>query len=207
MGRIEFMSREEAGRRLGEHLIRNGVQGDVVLGLPRGGVVVAAGVAGALDRPLDVIVVRKVGHPRNPEFAIGALAEEGIMVLDSESFAADPETAGQVLEDERRRLAAYVARFHPAGPRSLNGKTVILVDDGLATGATMEAAVRTARKRNAGQIIVAVPVASAGGIRRLEHLADSVRALVVDPDFMAVGHYYRQFAQTSDEQVMELLRI
>jgi putative phosphoribosyl transferase len=205
---MTFASREEAGQALGRHLSDEGVEVDLVLGLPRGGVVVAAEVARVLCRPLDVLIVRKIGHPSFREFAVGALAEPDVLILDESSMSrnlvgrADLE---EVIAEETQRLRQYQTKFHRAGAPELKGKAVLLVDDGLATGATTEAAVLAAKKQNARKIIVAAPVASSHAVGRLQRVADEVTALLVDPGFEAVGQYYDEFSQTSDEEVVALL--
>jgi predicted phosphoribosyltransferase len=207
---VMFASREDAGLRLGCCLQEQRVRADLVLGLPRGGVVVAAGVARALHLPLDVLVVRKIGHPWHREFAVGALAENGVVVLDEGAIGSNPVARAaleEVIQEEKERLRSYQARFHPEGAPELRGKAVLLVDDGLATGATTEAAVLSARKRNASTIVVAAPVASTTAADRLARLADEVRVLCVDPDFDAVGRYYEVFSQTTDEEVLEALGV
>jgi putative phosphoribosyl transferase len=187
-----------------------GTAADVTLGLPRGGVVVAAEVARHLGCPLATLVVRKIGHPHHREMAVGALAEPDVVVFDRESLRWSPPDHAEleaVEWEELQRLRQYQKLFHPDGLPELAGKKVLLVDDGLATGATMDAAVRAARKRDAKQIIVAVPVASVAAARRLTPLADEVISLVVDEDFMAVGQYYETFAQISDAEVVALLKL
>ena len=206
---VMFASREEAGLKLGRLLQDQGVRADLVLGLPRGGVVVAAEVARALRLPLDVLLVRKIGHPWHREYAVGALAENGVIVLDEDVIGATAVMRAElepVIKEEKERLRAYQARFHPEGAPALAGKTVLLVDDGLATGATTEAAVLSVRRQKALSVGVAAPVASAHAVERLARVADEVRVLRMDPDFEAVGRYYDVFAQTTDEEVMELLR-
>src|SRR5215813_1705196 len=144
-----FASREEAGRRLGNFLKEAGVQADLVVGLPRGGVVVAAEVAHMLGLPLDVLVVRKIGHPLQREFAVGALAEEGVVLIDERIVGRNPLIRielNQVIAEEQERMRAYESAFHQTGAPSLAGRVVLLVDDGLATGATTEAAVLAAKK-------------------------------------------------------------
>ena len=146
---VMFASREDAGVKLGRCLQEQRVRADLVLGLPRGGVVVAAGVAHALHLPLDVLVVRKIGHPWHREFAVGALAENGVVVLDEGVIGTNPVVRAEleeIIQEEKERLRSYQARFHPKGAPDLTGKAVLLVDDGLATGATTEAAVLSARK-------------------------------------------------------------
>jgi putative phosphoribosyl transferase len=205
---VTFASREEAGQLLGRDLAGRGILPDVVLGLPRGGVVVAAEVARVLQRPLSVLVVRKIGHPRHREFAIGALAEHEVVLLDDEAMhqsgVAQSELAG-VIAEETGRLRDYEARFHQAGEMALAGKSVLIVDDGLATGATAVAAVMSAKKQKAREVIIAVPVASPEALERLSRIADAAFALTLDPDFMAVGRYYDCFPQTADEEVLALL--
>ncbi len=204
-----FASRQDAGLKLARSLHGQGVQADLVLGLPRGGVVVAAAVAQALHLPLDVLIVRKIGHPSHREFAVGALAEHGVTILDEASIGKNPVLLAEldaVIEEEKKRLRFYQARFHPAGAPALAGKAVLVVDDGLATGATTEAAVRSVEKQHARSVVVAVPVASTSAVQRLAQVADEVRVLCADPDFVAVGSYYETFAQTTDEEVVGLLK-
>lgn len=204
-----FVSREEAGRRLGQLLHGEGVEVDIVLGLPRGGVIVAAEVARELQRPLDVLIVRKIGHPFHREFAVGALAEPDVVILDEQSLGSNPAVRlelEEVIADETERLKEYRAKFHGSGMPDLEGKSVLLVDDGLATGATTAAAVLAAKERGAARIIVATPVASVAAFNRLKRTADEVKALLVDTDFEAVGQYYQVFDQTRDDQVLAALR-
>jgi len=205
---MTFASRTEAGQRLGRYLVEQNVQADLVLGLPRGGVVVAAEVAQILKCPLDVLVVRKIGHPGHREFAVGALAEESTLVLDEEVInrtGVSPADLQAVLAEETARLTEYQARFLRANRPLPKDKIVLIVDDGLATGATAEAAVRSAKNRGAAQVIVAAPVASDNAVQRVGRVADKVIALLVDPEFDAVGRYYRSFPQTSDEEVQAIL--
>jgi putative phosphoribosyl transferase len=206
---MTFTSREEAGRRLSEHLRNKGVQADLVLGLPRGGVVVAAEVAHRLHLPLDVLIVRKIGHPLQREFAVGALAEGGVVVLDERVIGNNPRIRAEletIIEEEKQRLQSYQARFHRPDLVKLAHKAVLLVDDGLATGATTEAAVLSARKQAARSVTVAAPVASTNAVERLARVADEVIVLWVDPYFDAVGSYYEVFSQTTDEEVVDLLK-
>ena len=204
-----FASREDAGQKLGHFLRQEGVEADLVLGLPRGGVVVAAEVARELQAPLDVLVVRKIGHPLHREFAVGALAEGGVVVLDEAVIGNNPivraELAG-VIEEEKGRLQAYQGRFRHGVLQNMEGVAVLLVDDGLATGATTEAAVLSARKQGARRITVTAPVASTNAAERLQRVADAVMVLWVDPEFDAVGRYYDVFSQTTDEEVLGLLK-
>jgi predicted phosphoribosyltransferase len=203
-----FASRKEAGWKLGCYLRAEGVKVDRVLGLPRGGVVVAAELARLLQRPLDMLIVRKIGHPLYREFAVGALAEPDVVLIDEASLERNSLVRAQldeVIAEETQRLRQYQMRFHCEGALDLMGQTVLLADDGLATGATMEAAVLAARKQDAWRIVVAVPVASPSAVQRLERVADEVKALLMDPGFEAVGQYYEEFAQTGDDEVLALL--
>ena len=181
-----------------------------MLGLPRGGVIVAVGVARALHLLLDTLVVRKIGHPRHREFAVGALAENGVVLFDEGVIGTNAVVRAElegIIREEEERLRSYQTRFHPKGAPDLTGKSVLLVDDGLATGATTEAAVLSARKGNASAIVVAAPVASTSAVERLARVADEVRVLCMDPDFGAVGQYYDVFSQTTDEEVLEVLGV
>lgn len=205
---MKFASREDAGQRLGYYLKQEGIHAEMVLGLPRGGVIVAAQVALVLGLPLEALVVRKIGHPWYREFALGALAENGVLLLDESAVAKNPllrPDLETVIAEEQQRLQEYQAKFHRNGPPDLTDKTALLVDDGLATGATTEAAVLSLKKLGPRRIIVAAPVASTNAVERLLRVADEVRALLIDPDFDAVGRYYEVFSQTTDEEVMEVL--
>jgi len=206
---MTFSSREQAGRELGKRLLELGVKPDVVLGLPRGGVQVAAEAARILQCPLDVLVVRKIGHPRQREFAVGALAEPDVVLLDrdaSEKARVEDADLQAVIAEETERLQNYQTKFHPTGAMLLEGRTVLIIDDGLATGATTEAAVLSARQQKAQRVIVASPVASSHAAARLRAVADEVITLVTDPEFGAVGQYYGFFPQTTDEEVLALLQ-
>jgi len=171
--------------------------------------VVAAEVAHVLQVPLGVLIVRKIGHPLHREFAVGALAEGGVVVLDRSVIGSSPILrAGldEVIEEEQARLDEYQARFHPGGPENLARKSILVVDDGLATGATTEAAVLSVKRQHASFVTVAAPVASTHAVDRLRKVADQVVVLWADPDFDAVGRYYQEFAQTTDEEVLGLLK-
>ncbi len=204
-----FTDRAEAGRALAALLVGYRNREDVVvLGLPRGGVPVAYEVAIALHVPLDVIVVRKLGAPGQPEFAVGAIASGGISVLnedEAELFDDSPQLWAQIAHENkelRRREALY---RNDRLPLSLKGRTVILVDDGAATGATMRAAVRAARRLAAHRVIVAVPVAPAQSVETLRSEADEVVCIITPASFRCVGEWYRDFEQTGDTEVSMLL--
>ncbi len=201
-----FASREAAGRELGHKLAQLGVRADLVLGLARGGVVVAAEVAHALRLPLDVLVVRKIGHPLQREFAIGAIAEHDVVVMDERRRWEKAENQVQaIIEEEKARLRRYASTFHQHSPPALANQSVILVDDGLATGATTEAAVLSVRTQKPKKVLVVAPVSSRNALDRLAKVADEVFALAVDVDFVAVGQYYASFPQTTDREVIDLL--
>jgi predicted phosphoribosyltransferase len=208
---LPFADRIEAGKELAGYLQRYAGRADViVLGLPRGGVPVAAVIAGALRAPLDVFTVRKLGVPGYRELAMGAIASGGARVLD-QRLIADlhvPESAvAQVIKEEERELARREQVFR-AGRPPLNvaGLIVILVDDGLATGSTMRAAVQAIRDLGPSQVVVAVPVGSDDACRKLEQVADEVICARVPEHFTAVGRWYRDFSETSDSEVSALLR-
>ncbi len=207
-----FRDRRHAGAVLGE-LVRAHVSPDggrvVVLGIPRGGVVVAAEVARALGAELDLAVPRKLRAPHNPELAVGAVAEDGSVYVDervasSLRVSSDylQQEVAQQLEEIRRRVQAY-RQGRP--PVELAGRTVVLVDDGIATGSTMIAAVRSARRRAAGRVVVAVPVAPPEAVRRLREEGCEVLCVREDPLFVAVGQFYEDFTQVSDAEVRGLL--
>ena len=206
---MSFASRQDAGQKLGRYLLNEGVEADVIVGLPRGGVIVAAEVSHLLQRPLEVLVVRKIGHPDRREYAVGALAENDIVVLDEKSAASNETIRAKltaVISEEKERLKRYRLTFHGDHKTDLCEKTVLIVDDGLATGATMEAAVLSARKQGARKIMVAVPVASRTAILRLEDIVDEIFIIIRDPGFEAVGAYYESFSQVEDAEVTDVLK-
>jgi len=164
-------------------------------------------LAQVLHKPLDVLVVRKLGHPRHREYAIGAIAEGGVVLLHQDAIKASLVGRGEldeVIAEEKQRLVDYRTKFHRT-PLHLKGRRVVLVDDGIATGATTEVAVKAARQQGASKVVVAAPVASTSAAHRLRQVADEMIALEIDPGFMAVGQYYEVFDQTTDEEVLALL--
>lgn len=207
---MRFQDRREAGQILAEKLTHYADRPDVlVLGLPRGGVVVAFEVARKLHAPLDVFVVRKLGLPGEEELAMGAIASGGIRVLNERVIAAAqvPDSAiEQVVAREQaeleRRERAY--RNHRPAPQ-FAGRTVILVDDGIATGSTMRAAVEGLRQHNAARIVVAVPTAALSTYQDFSQLADEIVAVMTPAHFYAIGQWYDDFSQTTDEEVRDLL--
>jgi putative phosphoribosyl transferase len=206
---MRYADRTDAGRQLAALLRGRRWRDPVVLALPRGGVPVAAPIAAALGAPLDVIVVRKLGAPRQPELAIGAIAEPDIRVFDPtmlDRLRLDEAAVAAIEADERRELQRRIHRYR--GDRdlpSLTGRSVIVVDDGLATGATAVAACRAARAAGAAELVLAVPVGSGPGVEHLRAEADEVVCPVVPHVFRAVGQWYEDFGQTSDEEVLALL--
>lgn len=205
-----FTDRTEAGWELGAATAERLAAADaVVLGLPRGGVPVAAGVAHALDAPLDVFVVRKLGAPGQPELAIGAIASGGVRVLNDRVLAALTVSAEQ-LEQVTCRERAELERRERAyrgdrPPVDVAGRTAVLVDDGLATGATVRAAVAAVRAQSPAAVVVAVPVGARDSCAAVAAVADGLVCLRMPEPFQAVGAHYGDFSQTSDEEVRQLL--
>lgn len=205
---VAFHDRPDAGRRLAKRLAGLRGRDVVVLGLPRGGVPVAFEVAKALEAPLDVIVVRKLGVPFQPEVAMGAIGEGSVRVLDPRTISmarVSQEDLQQVERQERALLESRVARFRQGRPRvDVTGRTVIIVDDGIATGSTARAACQVARQLGAAKVILAVPVAPSRAIVELKE-PDDVVCLLSPQDFQAVGYYYHDFSPTEDGEVVQLL--
>ncbi|MBK6426351.1 MAG: phosphoribosyltransferase [Blastocatellia bacterium] len=206
-----YRDRTEAGKVLAEHLQRFANREDVVvLALPRGGVPVAAAVARALHAPLDVFVVRKLGLPGQEELAIGAIATGGVCILNDEVLrylGLLPSTIERIECRERKELNRRELLYRDGRPvLDPQGCTVILVDDGLATGSTMLAAVKAVRQKNAARVIVAVPVGAAEACAQLGRVADECVCAAKPEPFIAVGRWYHDFTQTSDEEVRSLLQ-
>lgn len=206
-----FKDRTDAGKQLAEKLAPYRDKADlIVLGLPRGGVTVAYEIAGALNCPLDILIVRKIGFPGNPELAAGAISETGTVVLNEDIVAAygvsraylDRETARQK-EEIARRITLYRGG---KGVPPLAGKTVILVDDGVATGATAKAAISTLKQEKIAKLVVALPVASQEAEREIAPTVDEWVCLQTPAGFMAVGNYYYDFTQVEDEDVVAMLK-
>ena len=207
---MRFRNRSDAGRRLANRLQFLSGEDVVVLGLPRGGVPVAAAVARALGAPLDVILVRKLGVPAQPELGLGAIGESGARVINQEvvryAHVSEAQIA-QVEAKERAELQRRAQRFRGDAPHvPLAGRTAVIVDDGIATGSTARAACQVARALGAASVVLAVPVAPPSADRALRGDADEVICLEMPDRFLAIGEWYEDFAQTSDEEVVALLR-
>ncbi|MFL5612257.1 MAG: phosphoribosyltransferase [Gemmatimonadaceae bacterium] len=205
-----FTNRTDAGQRLATALVRYSGRDDVtVLGLPRGGVPVAFEIASALDAPLDVFLVRKLGLPGHEEFGIGAIASGGIRVVDESvlsAYGVTPETLDRITEREQRELERREKLYRDdRPPPAIRDRVVILVDDGLATGSTMRAAIAALRVEGPREIVVAVPVGATETCAAMSALADEVICLATPDPFNAVGLWYDNFDQTGDLEVHELL--
>jgi len=208
--RTQFRDRDEAGRLLAGKLTAYANRPDVlVLALPRGGVPVAAQVARELNAPLDVFVVRKLGFPGHPELAMGAIATGGIRVLNPEviiSLQVPDDVIEAVADDERNEIRRRERAYRNDLPSpEVREKTVILVDDGIATGSTMIAAVAALRQLEAGRIVVATPTVAATTLLQICEVADDVVTVIVPEEFYGVGQSYENFSQTTDDEVRELL--
>lgn len=208
---MRFSNREAAGRELAPLLAAYKKEDPLVLGLPRGGVPVAFEVATALGAPLDVLVVRKVGAPNWPELGVGAVAEGGVVYLDRgtmQSVGASDDEVQETVRQKQKEVAERVVLFR--GDRAappIAGRTVILVDDGIATGGTVRAAVQALRAMNARRIVLAVPVAASQSLDELQPLVDDVVCVYSTPDLYAIGAWYDDFEQVADEEVVRLLEI
>jgi predicted phosphoribosyltransferase len=206
-----FADRRDAGRALAERLSQYAHREDVVvLALPRGGVPVAHEVARALGAQLDVFVVRKLGAPQQPELAMGAIATGGVRVLNEDVvrwYDVSPATLEAITQSEQKELIRREAMYRDGrAPLSVEGKTVLLVDDGLATGSTMKAAVAAVRRLKPSRVVVAVPVGAPDTCTELAAIADELVCVRTPVSFTAVGVWYQDFSQTTDEEVRTLLR-
>jgi predicted phosphoribosyltransferase len=204
-----FEDRVDAGRQLGARLRDYGSEPVVVLALPRGGVVVGYEVARALHAPMDVLVARKLGAPGRPELGIGAIAPGGVRVLDEPAIVwlrITPEQLEEVTAQETAELGRRMELYHAGRPPvDVRGKIAILVDDGLATGGTARAAIASLKLRQPERIVLAVPVCAPETARAIADEVDDIVCLASPSDFRAVGYWYGDFGQTTDEEVLELL--
>ncbi len=204
-----FQDRVDAGQQLAARLQHLAGRDVVVLGLPRGGVPVAAEVAHALAAPLDIIIVRKLGAAFQPEFALGALGEDGVRVMNPEALGYAEATPGELLATERREqqeIGRRALRYRGGRERrALDGRVAVIVDDGIATGSTARAACQVARALGAERVVLAVPVAPEGWEARIGDDADEMISVATPPWFFAIGQFYDDFAQTSDAEVAACL--
>jgi len=206
---LRFKDRTEAGTQLGEALRERGIDVDIVLAIPRGGLPLGRAVADVLDVPLDIVVASKIGAPGNPELAIGAVASDGSVWRNDEAFRGTG-TNEEYFEQEREREAEYARqkadRYRGERPDpDLAGKTVAVVDDGVATGSTVRACLQLLRETDAERIVLAVPVGPPDTVHELQELADEVVCLETPSSFRGVGQFYERFDQVSDEAAMEYL--
>ncbi len=200
---VGFRDRRDAGDRLGRLLVDRALADPVVLGLPRGGVIVAAEVARMLDAPMDVIVVRKLGAPGQPELAIGAIGEGDVRVMNPGSDRVEPEVLREIIAYERSELARRATVYRASHEQvPLADRTAVIVDDGVATGATAMAACRVARAHGAKQVVLAVPVAPRGWVRTMGGAADEYVAVTAPRNMWGVGRFYEDFAQVTDAEVL-----
>jgi predicted phosphoribosyltransferase len=208
--RIMFADRADAGEQLAERLLHLRDEDVIVLGLPRGGVPVAFEVARALGAPLDVIVVRKLGVPRQPELGMGAIGEDGARIINRDVLSAAGATEGDlaaVEQRERVELERRARRYRGDHPRiPLTGRTVIVVDDGIATGSTARAACHVARAHGATHVVLAVPIAPRDWYHRIGDDADELVCVETVRAFFAIGQFYDDFSQTSDAEVVSCLQ-
>jgi putative phosphoribosyl transferase len=206
---LPFADRAAAGRELAELVRQSGAGADVVLGLPRGGVAIGAEIAATLGVPLDVFLVRKVGAPEQPELAMGALAETGHLELNHsvlETLGIDPGALSAIAARERVEIARRLERYRSARPApNILGRSVLVVDDGVATGATMLVALRALRAQQPARLVMATPVCPRSTLGRLEAEADQALVLATPEPFGAVGSWYVDFHQMTDDEVTTLL--
>jgi predicted phosphoribosyltransferase len=205
-----FRDRQEAGRLLGQELSRLSGQKAVVLGIPRGGIIVARELARALGAELDIILSRKLPTPGNPELALGSVAEDGELFLN-ETVVSELGIDEDYVKQEKGRQLAEIARrvkiFRQIRPKvPLQGRLAIVTDDGVATGATLQAALWAARQENPRRLVAAIPVGSEETVRRLAEYVDEMLCLRTPPFFAAVGQFYAQFEPVEDEEALEALR-
>lgn len=205
-----FENRTEAGRALAEQLADLRGQSPVILGIPRGAVPMAAVIADELDGELDVVIVRKLGAPGNPELAIGSVTESGDAIVNRE-LARHTGASDEYIEQEQRRQMQRIEErrrvYRQVRPKvALHDRVVVIVDDGFATGATMKAALESARSENPRRLIAAAPVGAQDTVRQMADYADEVICLRAPRFFGAVGAFYRDFGQVSDEEVLQVLR-
>jgi len=206
-----FNNRADAGLQLASKLQKYTHDKDaIVIGLPRGGIVTGYYVAQQLKLPLDMVVPRKIGAPHNEEMAVGAITEDGAVELDRELMyylRITPEMLKNTIEEERKEAARRLKLYRGnRSPLNLEGKTVLLVDDGIATGATAKAAIHSLRSKGASKIVLAVPVAPPDTLESMSKLVDEIVVVSTPHNFRGVGQFYKEFTQTTDQEVMALMK-
>lgn len=205
-----YADRRQAAQQLSESLAGYRMRHPLILGIPRGGVVIADAIAGRLDADLDVVLTRKLGAPGNPELAIGAVSENGAVYIQGSIATKVGAGEGYIARERDRQLAEIKARRERyrsvLAKVPLEGRTAVIVDDGVATGATMQAAIWAARDAGPSEIVVAVPVGARDAIERLEREADAVVCPYLPESFYAIGQFFADFAQVDDQEVMAILQ-
>ena len=204
----QFADRTDAGRQLGERVREENIAADVVLAIPRGGLPLGRAVADALGVPLDVVIAKKIGAPGNPEFAIGAVAADGSIWLNDDVIQRQGIGREYVAREREQKAAEArqkAERYRNGPPPELAGKRVLVVDDGVATGATVRACIERVRSEQPARIVLAEPVGSPRTIAELERMVDDAVVLETPPGFHAVGQYYQDFTQVTDEEAIEYL--
>ncbi|BAF61091.1 MAG: phosphoribosyltransferase [Pelotomaculum sp.] len=204
-----FKDRSEAGKKLAEKLAGHVRKGAVVLAVPRGGVAVGAEIARKLDLALDLIIPRKIGLPGDPEMAAGAVAQDGTVILNRrllDILRVKEDDLEKIISDEIEEIKRRMLLYGGGGQQNYEGRQLIVVDDGIATGYTVQAALRSVRNCRPGELILAVPVASREALNRLEGEADRVVCLHVPDVFYAVGQFYERFEQLEDDEVIGILK-
>lgn len=205
-----FRDRQEAGSLLGKELKRLSIKGDVVLGIPRGGLVVAEKIAEKLKIPLDLVLSCKLTAPRHPEFAIGSVSENGKEFINQGALAGTKTSETYILQEKKRQTALLKKRkeqYREVRPKlPLQGKTVIIADDGVATGATLQAALWAAEQEKPAALIAAIPVGAPENVEMLAKTADKVVCLLAPFSFYAIGQFYKIFSQVEDDEVLDILR-
>jgi putative phosphoribosyl transferase len=205
-----FANRQEGGKKIAQNLKKYSGRKAIVLALPRGGIVTGFEVAQSLGLPLDLVVPRKIGAPDNPEFAIGAITEDGNQVIDQKllsSYGVSQEYLQAEIEKEKKEAKRRLKLYRKGRkPLDLKNKIAIIVDDGIATGSTMIAAIKAVKEKKAQKIIVAVPVTSRSALKKIEKMVDEVVYLEAPFFFGAVGAFYQEFGQTEDKEVVDLMQ-
>lgn len=200
-----FINREDAGSRLAEEILNLHLKGDIVLAMPRGGVPVGLVVAEILKLPLRLYLVRKIGHPANNEYAIGAVSENDLLLNTAEN--PEKNYVEKKIKKERVRIGEMKNKFgHIPSPGDLLGKNIIIVDDGIATGTCMELAIKEARSAGARSVTVAVPVCPVNTEEKIKPLTDNTVVLLRPLHFTGIGAYYQDFSQLTDQEVLEMLK-